>query len=304
MHLLNTENVQRHHVGKISMNFLNNTFNYTDNEHHQNNSEANYVNDRSTNLSKRSLEWAAKFWFALTLLGQWILAYYISTHFGGATIEGDLTPFNVKTGDQFGNIATVSHILLAIVAFGFGPLQLIPIIRQKLPKFHRWNGRVYLSLVLVCTFTGFYMMWAKTKLPGGTPMLVALNIMVGLTLLTAFYTLKTALCRQLVSHRQWALRLFMMVSAGWFFRVGLMAWIILNGGPVGFDPETFEGPFIQIMAFAQYLIPLAVLEVYLRAKSSNNVTYQLLMATGLVTLSIIMAIGIFGAAMGMWLTHL
>ena len=66
-----------------------------------------------------------------------------------------------------------------------------------------------------------------------------------------------ARARNVAMHRRWALRTFVLVSGVWFFRVGMMLWIFLNGGPVGIG-EKFDGPFIMFWSFANYLLPLAV----------------------------------------------
>jgi hypothetical protein len=116
--------------------------------------------------------------------------------------------------------------------------------------------------------------------------------------------LRYALARNFTAHRRWALRLFMVVSAVWFFRIGLMLWLVIFQAPVGFDPDTFIGPFASFMAFAQYLIPLAVLELYFGAQATANVKVKLAMATFLVCLTLAMAAGIFGAVMGLWLPSL
>ena len=50
---------------------------------------------------------------------------------------------------------------------------------------------------------------------------------------------------QLKAHREWAIRLFLVVSGVWFFRVFLMLWLTINQGPAGFDIETFQGPALK-----------------------------------------------------------
>ena len=59
----------------------------------------------------------------------------------------------------------------------------------------------------------------------------------------------------------------MVVNGGWFFRAGLMAWVLIHQAPVDFDPKTFEGSFIIALAFTQWLMPLALLELYLWAQN-------------------------------------
>ena len=83
-----------------------------------------------------------------------------------------------------------------------------------------------------------------------------------------------------------------------------MFWIIVNHGPVGFNPQTFEGPFLDFLTFAQYLLPLAVLELYLRTQDHAAAPGKYAMAATLFVLTIAMGIGIFGATMGMWLPRI
>ena len=101
-----------------------------------------------------------------------------------------------------------------------------------------------------------------------------------------------------------ALRLFLVVSGVWFFRIGLMLWIVVNRGPAGFDPVTFSGPFLTILSFAQYLLPLAVLELYFRAQRSTMAGVHVSMAAGLTVLTLVTAGGIAAATMLMWLPRL
>jgi hypothetical protein len=78
----------------------------------------------------------------------------------------------------------------------------------------------------------------------------------------------------------------------------------VNGRPVGFDPASFRGPFLDVLAFAQYLLPLAVLELYLRAKASKSALRAGMTAALLAACTVGLGIGIFGATMAMWLPHM
>ena len=48
-------------------------------------------------------------------------------------------------------VEALTHILIAPIALLLGPFQFLPGIRQRLPAFHRWAGRVY---VLACLIGG------------------------------------------------------------------------------------------------------------------------------------------------------
>lgn len=110
-----------------------------------------------------------------------------------------------------------------------------------------------------------------------------------------------ALLRKISIHRRWALRLFLVVNAIWFFRIGIMLWLFIHHDPVGFDPQTFTGPFLNVMAFAQTLLPLALLELDLRVKDAGSAAAKLATAGGLLVMTAAMATGIFAAALGLCL---
>ncbi|MFT6508198.1 MAG: hypothetical protein ACI92O_000007 [Colwellia sp.] len=243
----------------------------------------------------------AKCWFAVAVIGQWIMVYYVIAHYGGELLAGNTDVLESPNGHQSGLIALIIHVIIAVVTMGFGPLQFIPKIREKFPKFHRINGRIYLVTIFIGSILGLYLVWGYEKMPGGNAMFVAMNIMVLLIITFAFLTLRYAIARNIVQHRQWALRLFMVVNSGWFFRVGLMAWLLIHQAPVGFDPETFEGPFIIALAFAQYLLPLALLELYFWAQQKTDLKVKYGVCIILILATLLMAVGIFGAAATMWL---
>ena len=89
----------------------------------------------------------------------------------------------------------------------------------------------------------------------------------------------------------------------WFFRVGLMAWVIVNRGPV-WSTKSLDGPFDHFLSFACYLLPLAVLEIYLRTQDRASAAGKFAMAVALLGLTALMGVGIFGAGTFMWLPHI
>lgn len=256
-----------------------------------------------------ALKTAARFWFLVAVAGQWIFAYYVAVLYGGATARADFAgwnkvmPHGYVAGDTIGNVAVAVHLFLAFIILVAGPLQLIPLIRARAPTFHHWNGRAYLLTAFVISMVGLYMVWTRGTV-GGTAQHIAISINAILIMFCASMALRFAIARQIDIHRRWALRLFMVVGGVWFFRVGLMLWLVINKGPVGFDPKTFQGPFLTFLAFAQYLLPLAILEIYLRTRDRGSAQMRVAVAAGLFVLTIAMGVGIFGATMGMWLPNL
>lgn len=252
---------------------------------------------------------AARFWFVATVAGQLVFAAYIVSLYGGAAVDGNLNGWNkVMThgfvrADLPGNIVTAVHLLLAAVIMVGGTLQLIPQLRARAPSFHRWNGRVYFAGAVVAALSGLYMMWFRGAV-GDTVQHLGTSLNAVLVVACAGMTLRRALSRDFAAHRRWALRLFLCVSGVWFFRVGVMFWLAVNGGPAGFDINTFTGPFLSFLSFAQYLLPLAVLELYLRCGDGGGVLARGGTALLLVALTLAMAVGISVATMGMWLPRM
>jgi hypothetical protein len=260
-------------------------------------------------VADRVLNIATRFWFVIAVGGQWIFAYYVAAFYGGAALRGDLQAWNkvmphgYVPGDIAGNIAIAVHLFLAFVIIVGGPLQLIPQIRRHAPAFHRWNGRVYMPAVFLTSLAGLYMVWSRGTV-GDVVQHLGITLDAILIMVFAVLALRYAMAREIQTHRRWALRLFMVVNAVWFFRVGLMFWIVVNQGPVGFDPKTFKGPFLSFWAFADYLLPLAILELYFRTRDRAGATGRFAMAAALFVLTIALGIGIVVATMGMWLPRI
>jgi hypothetical protein len=259
-------------------------------------------------MAGRALSWAAVAWFVVTVLGQMMFVAYVAVVYGGAAVEGNLAgwnkvmPHGYVAGDTAGNLAIGAHLLMAAVIMIGGALQLVPQVRRIAPRFHTWNGRVYLAGAVLASVTGLYMLIVRGTVGGPLQHLgTGLNALV--ILLCAGLTLRHAVARQFSVHERWAWRLFMAVSGVWFFRVGLMFWIAVNGGPVGFDPVSFQGPVLSFLAFAQYLLPLFVLELYFRCRDGGNTWLRTGMALALVVLTVATALGTGVATMGMWLPH-
>ncbi len=76
-------------------------------------------------------------------------------------------------------------------------------------------------------------------------------------------------------------------------------WLLVLG-PVGFDPSTFRGPLLTFMSFACYLLPLAVLELYLRGQDRAGALGRMCTAAVLFVLTLAMCAGLFAVGMAIW----
>lgn len=260
-------------------------------------------------LSHMALAGATRFCFFSICAGQLIFAAYIAALYGGAALRGNWQGWNTVmthghvAGDHAGNAATGIHLLLACAIMLGGALQLLPQLRARLQRLHRWNGRLYLAGAVASAVTGFYMVWWRGAV-GDVLQHAGTSLNALLIVVFAGMALRKALQRDFAAHGRWALRLYLAVSGVWFFRVGLMFWIAVHGGPAGFDTETFTGPFLSFLSYAQYLLPLAVLELYLRCRASGGLKAQLAMILLLTVLTVAMDVGIAVATLGMWLPHM
>ncbi len=206
-------------------------------------------------------------------------------------------------GDAAGNIAVGVHLFLAFVVTICGPLQLIPQTRTHAPVFHRWNGRIYLTTAVVTSIAGLVMLFHRGSV-GDTTQHAGIALNAVLVIVFAAMALRHALARDFVTHRRWALRLFLVVCGVWFYRVGLMLWLVANNGPAGFDPVTFQGPFLNFISFANYLLPLVALEIYFYTKDKTLARGHIAMAAALLMLTLAMAAGILFATRLMWFSRL
>ncbi len=255
------------------------------------------------------LQHAASSWFVVAVAGQLLFVIYIIGFYGGALLAGrpedwnQVLPHGWDPASPWGNALVAAHLLFAVLIILGGALQLVPRIRQRWPRLHHWNGRIYLSAALIMSVGGLIMLWTRNAV-GDLPQHLALSFNAVLILVCAGFTLRYAIARRIDQHRRWAIRLFLVVSGVWFFRIALMGWIIANQGPVGFDPRSFTGPALNLIGIGQTLLPLAVAELYFRAQRSRTVAPKLAIAALLGVCTLLTAGGVASAGMAMWLPRL
>lgn len=265
-----------------------------------------WTDSRPALVASRVLKAAVAFWFVAALIGQWVFFYYIAVFYGPSTLTGNFQAWTKNhnlikgyiPGDTPGNLTFGVHALLAgYVAFG-GALQIIPQLRSIAPRFHRWNGRTFLVTAFVLSVTGLYMIWirgAVTNMTGS----VAISLDAALIILFAILAWRAARRRDFDVHRRHALRTWLVANGQWFFRVGVFGWILVNHGPVGFGGH-FDGPIIVFWEFGCYLLPLTVLELYLRTTEGTSLRARYAMAGALIALTLIMSAGVVGAYLITW----
>ena len=259
--------------------------------------------------ASNALTRAGQTWFIVAATGQLIFAWYMAALYGLSALRGDWETWNKvmprgwNAGDTVGNIAIFVHLLLALVVTLAGLAQLLPAVRRAAPSVHRWIGRVYIASAFGIAFGSMYLMWVRGAV-GDFSQHLGSTFNAILLVLFAVIALRHARARNLALHRQWALRLFMVMNGVWFFRLGLLLWLMIHQQPVGFDPKTFTGPFLTFLVFAQTVVPLAALELYFRAQRSDVAARKWSAAAVIAVLALATAGGVVGATMGLWLPRL
>lgn len=252
----------------------------------------------------RVLSAGAAAWFVTATFGQWAFVAFIVLFFGGGLAGGDLSVLNNKAhvtgyvpGDLMGNVQFIGHALLAGMVTFAGAWQLIPALRRRWPSFHRWNGRIFLSVALVVTLTGFYLVWVRgSQLGPASNLSISLN---GLLIVCfALLAWRSARHREFAGHRRHALRVWLLVNGVWFLRIGIMlAGLILT--PMGIKID-YQGATFILVSFGSWVLPLAVLEVYFWAERSPRAAAKWSIGLLLGVLALVTAAGSMAAMAFMW----
>jgi hypothetical protein len=253
--------------------------------------------------ARRQIDRAVHGWFAATALGQLLFAAFIVLFYYTSVLRGDFAAWNAKplitghvAGDTLGNRQFALHVLAAAAMTLAGLVQLVPAVRSHWPRLHRWSGWVFLTLAALLALGGLWLVWVRGSyltLTGA----IAISMDAGLILWFGAMAWRTARKRNFAAHRRWALRTFIVSSGVWFMRVGYMVWGLATGG-AGIGPR-MAGPFDLFWGFGAHLLPLAVLELYLRAERSTPGA-QRAMAGGLWLASLAIVAGSLGAWFAMW----
>lgn len=269
---------------------------------------------RLNSAANTALRWGVGFWWLAAVLGQWAFVAFMIAVYDGATLTGHAENWNKvfiirggwRAGDTIGNLSFGIHTLLgAILTFG-GALQLVRQIRARAMSFHRWAGRVFMVTALVTSVTGIHMKWIRgwefiIKDPGYRIDAVGHSLDAVLIIIFAILAWRMAVGHEVASHRRWALRAYIAANGQWFLRIGVFSWILVCGGrPVGIDTETFHGPFIVFWDFASFLLPLAVLEIYMRVKESRVPSRKFAMSSGLIASGLLVLLGTAGITVALW----
>jgi hypothetical protein len=254
--------------------------------------------------ARKALNGAAMIWYFATALGQAAFLLFILLFYYPSSLSGNFAAWDEKpniegylAGDTAGNLMFAFHVLAAAVMTAGGLFQLVPAIRQKWSKLHRWNGRIFMVTALSLAFGGLWLVWGRgTYLNLTGAFGISLN---GLLIIGfAIMAWRTAINKKIAEHRRWALRLFVVANAVWYMRLGYMIWGIGTGGAgIG---DNMDGPYDYFLAFGNSLVPLAIMEAYLRVKESKSTRAHYLFAVSLAVCALMTVGGSAAAWLVMW----
>ena len=250
---------------------------------------------KATLTGHGALSAAAQFWWVAAVIGQAMFLTYIFVAYVPATLTGNFAawPGMIKgyiPGDTAGNLAVGAHMLMAaVVTFG-GTLQLVPQFRRRAPGLHRWIGRIFLVAAIGAALGGIWMIWVRQATLGTAN---SYGTTGNALLILAFSSLawRAALQHDFARHRRWAMRTFIVANGVWFLRVGAIG---VGAAAMGLGLEIDQDAFFNVMLFACYLVPLAILELYFLAQTGGAAA-RIAMAVGLSLATLLMSVGIGGA---------
>jgi len=241
-------------------------------------------------------------WFLSTILCGWIfitylLLYYIfpAVYSGLVAWSGNQLVTGYVANDPVGNYFVATHIFVSVLILGLGPLQLVPKIRVKYPVFHSWVGRVYLSAVIITSIAGLYMVWVRGNPQAGLVEHIGTTLGGGLILIFSVLTYYYARIKQIVVHSRWALRLFLVASGVWYIRLGYGWFYFLD------LQSSSVKTFSIFISYANYLIPLILLEFYFFTSKKQFRLFKSIMVLLFLGVTIFTVLGTVFAIKYVWL---
>ena len=221
--------------------------------------------DRGLASSARVM--AAAVWLSAMLFGIYILIFYAL-----AVVTDDLARWNATLPSlhvpdgHLGNAGMALHFAGGGGLLVLGSIQFIEAVRARIPRLHRFIGRIYVASALAAGVGGLVFIAARGTV-GGVWMDLGFGLYGALMVVAAVQTGRYAAARRLSEHRAWAVRLYALAIGSWLYRMDYGFWFLLTDG-WGHTP-TFDGPVDHVMDFAFFLPNLVVAEAWLRASGSD-----------------------------------
>lgn len=194
-----------------------------------------------------------------------------AVRFGLGGLRDELPDPHYLMSDRFlPNAAIFGHMLVGGIVTFLVPLQLIGPLRRRVPRMHRWSGRM-IALAAILTAMGGLIYIPLRGTIGGWPMDAGFMVYGILLLGCAVQTYRHARAGRFCVHRAWALRFFWLAIGSWLYRVHYGLWYLATDG-LWSNPD-FTGAFDLFQNVGFYLPYLIGVEVYLRRRPARLAEY-------------------------------
>ncbi len=150
--------------------------------------------------------------------------------------------------------AFYTHLVSGPISLLLGLLLISTRFRQSFPRWHRWLGKVQVvNVLLLLTPSG---LWMAFYAEGGVASKISFVVLAFATAFCTFSGWRSAVKRKFLVHQQWMWRSFLLLCSDVMLRLMVGLTIVLDFSPPWITPA---------IAWACWLLPLLVYEVYLRA---------------------------------------
>ena len=210
--------------------------------------------------STRNISWHTQF-AALATKGIWILVAVFSA--GVALVSyrylspGAHIPKVIAT-NSFPLTWLIVHATAASTALLLGPWQFWAGLRARLPRLHRWSGRLYVVSCLVAGAAGFVLALGAST---GIITTLGFGVLSVVWIFTTATAWRLAMRRDFVDHRRWMIRSFALTFAAVNLRLYLPAAVALH--------LPFEDSY-RAISFLCWVPNLLAVELYLRNRQLEN----------------------------------
>mmetsp|Transcript_38113 Transcript_38113/g.122998 ORF Transcript_38113/g.122998 Transcript_38113/m.122998 type:complete len:354 (+) Transcript_38113:134-1195(+) len=156
-----------------------------------------------------------------------------------------------------------AHMVLGAVALFLGPSQFSPALRRRVPRLHRWSGRLYVASACGASLCGcFFVLLKGFKLSGGYNMGAAFLLAGGWFGVAAAMTAVRARQQRYAAHRAWAIRSYSQVLAPMLYRYWYVAATALFGYRPPREAREYPGGTCDGDTCADYFRPFDMLHAW------------------------------------------
>jgi uncharacterized membrane protein len=209
-------------------------------------------------------------WFSTLLFGLYILAFYFASYLTEPYKWNESLAGLHVPGGTVANSGIGLHFLAGGIILILGCVQLLPAIRQHLPRLHRISGRVYLLACLTTSIGGLIFIATRGTI-GGRLMDIGFGLYGVLMFVCVVQTYRYARRQEFARHRAWALRLFALAVGSWLYRMEYGLWFMFTDA-IGHQDD-FRGWFDGVMAFFFFVPNLLVVELILRSQRVKSAVW-------------------------------